>query len=392
MQDRSDPEETARGADEEIIRTERLSALGQMASGIAHDFNNQLSMVLGYSELLLMDEGVLDNRAVTVEYLDLIKTAAQDAAEIVRRLRSFYRYRDSDEAFTRVALNDVVEQAVSLTRPRWGEQVRAGGRTIEVGTVLAEDAMVSGNEVELREVLTNLIFNAVDAIDENGTITVATAVAHDTVSLSVSDNGSGMDEETLRRCMEPFYTTKGEDGTGLGLGLVHGIVRRHEGTIDIDSKKGRGTTVSVALPALKPDEAARAEGSAEEAVAGRALRLLVVDDEPRFCKLIHGFLVSDGHRVEIAHDGREGLQKFLSGHFDVVILDQAMPRMSGTQVAAAIKRMVPDKPVVLLTGFRDAMEGAGEHPGGVDVLIGKPITLKQLRATLAAVMQKRENA
>ena len=392
MQDRSDPEETARGADEEIIRTERLSALGQMASGIAHDFNNQLSMVLGYSELLLMDEGVLDNRAVTVEYLDLIKTAAQDAAEIVRRLRSFYRYRDSDEAFTRVALNDVVEQAVSLTRPRWGEQVRAGGRTIEVGTVLAEDAMVSGNEVELREVLTNLIFNAVDAIDENGTITVATAVAHDTVSLSVSDNGLGMDEETLRRCMEPFYTTKGEDGTGLGLGLVHGIVRRHEGTIDIDSKKGRGTTVSVALPALKPDEAARAEGSAEEAVAGRALRLLVVDDEPRFCKLIHGFLVSDGHRVEIAHDGHEGLQKFLSGHFDVVILDQAMPRMSGTQVAAAIKRMVPDKPVVLLTGFRDAMEGAGEHPGGVDVLIGKPITLKQLRATLAAVMQKRENA
>ena len=233
----------AAGSDSELIRTERLSALGQMASGIAHDFNNQLSMVLGYSELLLMDASTLDDRTLTTEYLNLIKTAAQDAAEIVRRLRSFYRFRDSGEEFSAVVLSDVAREGVSLTRPKWAEQARASGLTIEVKTELEDDSSVQGNAVELREVLTNLIFNAVDAMEKNGTITVSTAAADDVVSLAVSDTGVGMGEETRRRCMEPFYTTKGEKGTGLGLGLVHGIVRRHEGSIDIASEIGVGTTV-----------------------------------------------------------------------------------------------------------------------------------------------------
>jgi signal transduction histidine kinase len=168
-------------SDSALIRTERLSALGQMASGIAHDFNNQLSMVLGYSELLLMNEKTLDDRALTTEYLGLIKTAAQDAAEIVRRLRSFYRFRDSGEEFSAVALSEVAIQAVSLTRPKWGEQSQAGGLTIDVQTELADQSVVMGNEVELREVLTNLIFNAVDAMESNGTITVSTAAVHGTV-------------------------------------------------------------------------------------------------------------------------------------------------------------------------------------------------------------------
>ena len=216
-------------SDSELIRTERLSALGQMASGIAHDFNNQLSMVLGYSDLLLMDAATLDNRTLTTEYLELIKTAAQDAAEIVRRLRSFYRFRDSGEEFSAVALSDVVNQVVSLTRPRWAEQARANGLTIELKTELADESVVEGNQVELREVLTNLIFNAVDAMENSGTITVSTFAANDTVKLAVADTGVGMGEETRRRCMEPFYTTKGDQGTGLGLGLVYGIVRRHHG-------------------------------------------------------------------------------------------------------------------------------------------------------------------
>ena len=371
------------GSDSELIRTERLSALGQMASGIAHDFNNQLSMVLGYSELLLMDANTLDNRTLTTEYLNLIKTAAQDAAEIVRRLRSFYRFRDSSEEFSAVGLSDVATEAVSLTRPKWAEQARASGLTIEVNTELADDSTVQGNAVELREVLTNLIFNAVDAMEQSGTITVSTAAADDVVTLAVSDTGAGMGEETRRRCMEPFYTTKGEKGTGLGLGLVHGIVRRHEGSIDITSEIGVGTTVRVSIPAAKTSDESQAD-EADDTVAGRILSILVVDDEPRFCKLVQGFLLTDGHKVELANDGREGLQKFLSGHFDVVIVDQAMPQMSGTQLASSIKRIVADKPVVLLTGFSDSIV---DHPQSVDEILGKPVTLKQLRQTLARVTE-----
>ena len=365
------------GSDSELIRTERLSALGQMASGIAHDFNNQLSMVLGYSDLLLMDAGTLDNRTLTTEYLELIKTAAQDAAEIVRRLRSFYRFRDSGEEFSAVALSDVVNQVVSLTRPRWAEQARANGLTIELKTELADKSVVEGNQVELREVLTNLIFNAVDAMENSGTITVSTFAANDTVKLAVADTGVGMGEETRRRCMEPFYTTKGDQGTGLGLGLVYGIVRRHEGSIDIASEIGAGTTVTV--PAAKPSDDATVEEVSDTSVPIKPLSVLVVDDEPKFCNLIHGFLVADGHRVELANDGREGLQKFLSGHFDVVMLDQAMPQMSGTQLALSIKRIVPEKPVVLLTGFKDAMTADDGPQAAIDVIMGKPITLQQLR-------------
>ena len=375
------------GSDSELIRTERLSALGQMASGIAHDFNNQLSMVLGYSELLLMDARTLDNRTLTTEYLELIKTAAQDAAEIVRRLRSFYRFRDSGEEFSAVALSEVVRQAVSLTRPKWAEQSRASGLTIELKTELADDSVVQGNEVELREVLTNLIFNAVDAMEQSGTITVSTSAADDTVTLAVADTGVGMGEEIRRRCMEPFYTTKGDQGTGLGLGLVHGIVRRHEGSIDIASEIGVGTTVTVTVPAAKPSDGAVVEEVSDASVPIKPLSVLVVDDEPKFCNLIHGFLVADGHRVELANDGREGLQKFLSGHFDVVMLDQAMPQMSGTQLALSIKRIVPGKPVVLLTGFKDAMPVDDGPQAAIDVIMGKPITLRQLRQTLAQITE-----
>lgn len=374
------------GSDSELIRAERLSALGQMASGVAHDFNNQLSMVLGYSDLLLMDAGTLDNRALTTEYLELIKTAAQDAAEIVRRLRSFYRFRDSGEEFSAVALSDVVDQAASLTRPRWAEQARANGLTIELKTELTGASVVLGNPVELREVLTNLIFNAVDAMEHSGTITVSTFATTDSVTLAVADTGAGMSEETRRRCMEPFFTTKGDQGTGLGLGLVYGIVRRHEGSIDIASEIGVGTAVTVTLPAAKP-AAAAVEAVGDPSVPIKPLSVLVVDDEPKFCNLLSGFLVADGHRVELAKDGPEGLQRFLAGHFDVVMLDQAMPHMSGTQLALSIKRIVPDKPVVLLTGFKDAMAAEASPQAAVDVIMGKPITLQQLRQTLAQITE-----
>jgi len=184
--------------------------------------------------------------------------------------------------------------------------------------------------------------------------------------------------------MEPFYTTKGEQGTGLGLGLVHGIVRRHEGSIDIASKIGVGTTITISVPAAKTSDA-EVEDSGDTSAPIKPFSVLVVDDEPGFCNLIRGFLATDGHRVELAHDGHEGLQKFLSGHFDVIISDQAMPQMSGTQLARSIKRIVPEKPVVLLTGFSDAIMDDQEN---VDEILGKPLTLKQLRQTLARVMEK----
>ena len=356
-----------------------------MASGIAHDFNNLLSIILGYSELVLADTEELDDKETVANYLDIIKTSATDAAEVVRRLRGFYRFRANDEQFRPVELNGLVEQAVALTHPKWGEQALASGRTIKVDTELNEIASVNGNETELREVLTNLIFNAVDAMPASGSITVRTGLENGHVVMEVSDTGSGMTEEVRQRCLEPFFSTKGEHGTGLGLGLVHGIVRRHEGQISLDTELGKGTSFTVRLPAQSEAKEVAVSAPVSDSQVRSSLHILVVDDEPSFCNLVNGFLTGDGHTVETAYDGREGLRKFLAGRFDVVLLDQAMPEMSGTQVAAAIKQMTPDKPVILVSGFADVMEAVGEEPAGIDLILSKPVTLERFREALVEV-------
>ena len=372
---------------QEMIRIERLGALGQMSSGIAHDFNNLLSIILGYCELLLSDDESIENKETVGSYLDIIKTAAQDAAEVVRRLRGFYRFRADDEQFRPVDLNQLAEQVVTLTQPKWGEQALASGRTIQFEIDLAEDlAPIKGNETELRELLTNLIFNAVDAIPGDGSITLRTSAEEDRVLLEVIDTGAGMTEEVRQRCMEPFFSTKGEQGTGLGLGLVHGIIRRHEGSIELETELGKGTRFFIRLLKEKaPGGAAARGGAVADSFVRPALHILVVDDEPSFCSLVRGFLEADGHTVETANDGRAGLQNFLGGRFDVVLLDQAMPEMNGSQVAAAIKEMTPNKPVILVTGFGDMMQAVEEKPEDVDLILSKPVTLDQFREALAEV-------
>jgi PAS domain S-box-containing protein len=369
---------------QQVLQQERLRALGEMASGIAHDFNNALSPVVGFTEVLLDRPEYLDNREKVTRYLKMVNTAAQDAANVVRRLREFYRHRDEEEILLPINLNELVEQVIMLTQPRWKDQALAGGVTIRVETDLQNVARVTGNESELREVLTNLILNSADAMPEGGTITLRTRSDGTHVVLEVIDTGTGMTEEVRQRCLEPFFTTKGKRGTGLGLAMVYGIIRRHQGTLSIESGPGRGTTVIIRLPVHRgPGARARAH---EAKGSSRRLDLLVVDDEPAIREVVTEYLTADGHYVETATNGREGLEKFLAGRFDVVVTDQGMPEMSGDQLAGAIKRVAPNRPVILLTGFGDIMEAAGDQPVDVDTILTKPVTVSAMRQALAKVM------
>ena len=233
---------------EQIIKQERLRALGMMAGGIAHDFNNALTMMLGYGELLhpwLDQHG--SKREVT--YLDHIVSAARDASHVVSRLREFYRPAEDNEIRVPVDLNDVVEKVVSLTSPKWRGKSRAEGVQIEVVSELGTIPAIAGNAAELREVLTNLIFNAVDAMPQGGTITLSTQEEGDGASILIQDTGIGMTPTERERCLEPFFTTKGDHGTGLGLAVVYGIVQRHNGRIEITSEKNVGTTFAIHFPA-----------------------------------------------------------------------------------------------------------------------------------------------
>ncbi|OGG56204.1 MAG: hypothetical protein A3F84_16430 [Candidatus Handelsmanbacteria bacterium RIFCSPLOWO2_12_FULL_64_10] len=375
-----------RQTQQHVIQQERLRALGQMASGIAHDFNNALSPILGFSELLLISPESLGNQEKATHYLQSIHTAAQDAAGVVKRLSEFYRRRDEREVLLPVKLNPLVEQVISLTQPRWREQALANGITVDVEADLQEVPIISGDEVGLREALTNLIFNAVDAMPHDGTITLRTRPDGERVVLEVSDTGAGMTEEVRKRCLEPFFTTKGERGTGMGLAMVYGIVQRHKGEIDIQSEPGRGTTFTLRLPVRVEQRTEKRPQETEVRV--RPLRVLIVDDDPAIGELIAEYLASDGHTAERAASGREGLEKFRGERFDLVVTDRAMPEMSGDQMAVAAKQIAPGVPVLMLTGFGDMMQVSGERPRDVDFILGKPVTHARLREVLAKVGDK----
>jgi signal transduction histidine kinase len=369
---------------DEIIQRERMHALGRMANGIAHDFNNALAPILGFSELMLMKPETLQDSLRARGYIEMIHTAAKDSAVIVSRLREFYRHRDEGEVFMPVVVNDLVLQVISLTQPRWKDQALAAGVTIDVRTEMRNVPTVPGDESELREALANLVFNAIDAIPKRGTIVLRTEVQGRWLVITVSDDGVGMTEEVRARCLEPFFSTKKSEGTGLGLGSVYGIVRRHEGEIDIQSEPGRGTSVSISLPLERKGKAPEAPKPARPVRA--ALRILVVEDEPLVREVLGVYLQEDAHDVVLAVNGRVGLEKFKSdGPFDLVMTDRAMPEMNGDQLAAEIKKLNPQQPIVLLTGFGDLMTGAGEQPPGVDLVVSKPFTLATLRSAMSKV-------
>ena len=231
----------------QVIRNERLAALGAMAGGVAHDFNNALSIITGFGELLRRDaeRGLAKENATPS--IDCILNAAEDASRIVQRLRAFHRPEEAEEYRIPVNLNTLIEQAASLSQPRLAE-VSAGGRTITMTTEPGEIPCITGDPAELREALINLIFNAMDALPEGGAITLSTGVEDEVVVLKIIDNGSGMTEEVQQRCLEPFFTTKGDRGTGLGLAMVFGILQRHGGDIEIQTAPGQGTTFALRLP------------------------------------------------------------------------------------------------------------------------------------------------
>jgi signal transduction histidine kinase/ActR/RegA family two-component response regulator len=382
-----------------IMQQERLRAVGQMASGIAHDINNAISPATLYTESLLEREPGLSAR--TRDYLTMIQRALDDVAQTVSRLREFYRQHEPLQTPTPVAINQLVEEVVELTRARWGDLSQQRGATIEMKLELAAALpVILCAESEVREAMINLIFNAVDAIPKGGAITLRTQLADRAatsskpsgrpwVCVEISDTGPGMDEETKRRCLEPFFTTKGERGTGLGLAMVYGMVQRHNAEIQIDSAPGMGTAIRLFFP-VPLTEVKLPVGAGDGPRPHSSLRLLVVDDDPALLKSLNQVLTDDGHEVVACHDGQTAIETFLAAQrtgrpFAAVITDLGMPQVDGGKVAAAIKTAAPSTPVFLLTGWGAHPGTEGENPLQVDRVLNKPPKLRELREALASV-------
>ncbi|MDA0840387.1 MAG: response regulator [Planctomycetota bacterium] len=371
-------------AQQKMIEQERMRALGRMASGIAHDFNNALFPILGYSDLLISHPDILEDTEKAIGWLKTINTSALDAGSVVKRLSEFYRPREETEVFGAVELNAIIEQSAELTRPKWRDQALAQDRNIEMKLELGDLPIVYGNKSEIRGMLTNLIFNAVDAMPKGGSIFIRTRPDEKFAVIEVEDSGTGMTGEVKRLCLEPFFTTKGPGGTGLGLAAVFGIIRRYEGQIKIDSELGKGTKFTIRLPFNSDGEKLKDETSPGTTVLP-ALNILVVEDEPFISDFISHYLSIDGHSCEVASNGKEGLDKFRAGQFDIVLTDRCMPVMNGDALAAAIKKQVPDQPIIMLTGLGDSMEATEEKPPGIDLILSKPVGQAELREALAAL-------
>ena len=383
-----------------VVQQERLRALGQMASGVAHDVNNALSPIVAYSELLLST--LPDLPEVSKHYLQTINQAGGDIAQIVARMREFYRRRSDEEQLTQVNINKVIEEVIELTRPRWRDLSQRQGISINVQCELEpEPSLLHSDAGELREALINLVFNAVDAMPQGGTITFATRSISGPVSeesgtserqlqVEVKDNGFGMDEKTRQHCLEPFFSTKAQrGGTGLGLAMVYGMVQRHDGIIEIDSAPGRGTCVRLIFPIQeKPPQTVR--GTSPQVKPKRSLHILCIDDDAQVRQLLDDCLTHFNHRVMVASGGEHGMELFRTAMlknqpYEVVITDLGMPKMDGHQVARTIKAESPNTPIIMMTGWGTIMREEGETASEVDAVIGKPPRMQELNDLLLRI-------
>jgi signal transduction histidine kinase/ActR/RegA family two-component response regulator len=388
-----------------LIETERLRAMGQMASGVAHDFNNILTGILG--QVLLL-QTYLGQGAVAPDELRrnlrLLEQAALDGADIVRKIREATRPRGG-EIFAPASLNEVVAQVLETTRPRWKDQTEAHGLRVMMALELGNVPPVLGNAAELREALTNLIFNAIDAMPQGGTVTISTSRTPQTehpealtlskgppderewVDLTVSDTGVGMSPSVKARLFEPFFTTKGVQGTGLGLSMVQGIVRRHGGETHITSTEGLGTSVILRLPVAQ-EAWSEPPAPAPLPQLPSDLRLLVIDDEPLLGETLADLLRLLGQEAVVATSGEAGLAHLEAEHFDLLITDLGMAGMSGWEVARASRARRPELPVIMVTGWGDQLEPAQLAMSGVDVVVAKPYTRHALLEALSQALAR----
>jgi len=327
----------------ELVHLERLRAVGELSAGVSHNLNNILTGVLGPAQLL---KRKTDDPGFLREVDDIITSAAR-ARDLVHQLH--LSVRTSQEEFLHpVPLDLVIQQAVQTSRPRWKDEPEARSVSINVVTHWGDVPSIQGTKDGLQDILINLIFNAVDALPEGGTIAIRTETVGDQVQITFSDTGIGMDEETRRRVFEPFFTTKMDIGSGLGLSTAYNTVAHWGGSIEVESAPGQGTCFVIRLPVWTGAEVQEEEPRVVRPV--RRGKVLIVEDDEGVCRLLLS-LLSQGHEVEAVPNGRQAFERFAPGGYDVALIDLGIPGMPGDQVARELREADRSVATVLITGW-----------------------------------------
>ncbi|KAF0249652.1 MAG: Histidine kinase [bacterium] len=372
-----------RRAAEVAAHTDKLHALGQMASGVAHDFNNVLATILGRTQLLKrMAETEQIRRG-----LEIIETATLDGASTARRIQNFARLNPANVEFKSIDLNQLIADCLEFTATRWNSDAHAQGINFEVTTSLGEGVISRGDPSELREVFVNLIFNAIDAMPKGGKLHISTYVETHQATVKVTDSGIGMSEDIKRRIFEPFFTTKGTSGTGLGLSVSLSIISHHGGVIEIDSETGKGTSFYVRLPLAKAEalEVIASRPVSEPMPAMPAAQMLIVDDEDSVREVLADMLDIFGHSVVQCSSAQAGLVALKTANFDIIFTDLAMPDMDGWALSEQVRQHWPKTKIILMTGY--GADSSPDNQAKVDAIISKPFDIEQLQETLSKLLR-----
>jgi signal transduction histidine kinase/ActR/RegA family two-component response regulator len=375
---------------EQEIHAQKMAALGELSFGVAHNVNNTLTGILGRAQLILRNS----NDPGKVEAgLELIIKSAEDGAHIIRRIQDFARQRPSRE-FETISVAELLKDACEMTRPRW--ESRSEFAPIRFALHADCQAHVKGDPVELREVLVNMIYNAVDAMPSGGEVRVSTQETRERVVICITDTGTGMGPEVKQRLFDPFFTTKGKAGTGMGLAVSFGIIRRHEGSIEVDSEPGRGTTFKISLPkvAQTTTDAAQNLLTTEGVVTDEdKLRILVVDDETHVREVLIEALEGEGCEVVSAPSGEIALALFdqYDGKFDAVFTDIGMPEMSGWELVTEIRERSKTVPLAIVSGWADAISVQTRNAVNADWVVAKPFDINKI-SNIAEEIARRKQA
>jgi GAF domain-containing protein/ActR/RegA family two-component response regulator/anti-sigma regulatory factor (Ser/Thr protein kinase) len=374
-------------AQDRLIKTEKLQRWGEMAGGVVHDFNNILTSILGRTQLLWkkLEREKAEGSENLIRDLQLIEKSITDGAKILSRIQEFTKTK-KDTNFSLVNLNEIVEDSLEMTESYRESKAALSGIRIKVKKDLESIGEISGNATELREVVTNLIINAVDAMPQGGILTLKSHQDEESIYLVINDTGIGMSEEIKNKIFEPFFTTKGDQGTGLGLSVAYSIMARHEGEIEVRSSPGQGSTFTIKLPKCRETRISEKT----KKLSGEQSRVLIIEDEKNIREVLDETLSAEGYEVTCAATGMEGIELFKKKEFDLVITDLGIPNMSGWEVADQIKSINPSTPVVLSTGWRLKLDPVKMKSQNVDRVIKKPFNLEQVLEVVSDLMDKEE--
>jgi len=366
---------------EKFAETEKLRALGLMTSGIAHDFNNMLAIITGNIDLIEIEE----DKDKILKKVQIIKKTARGSAKTIKRLQKYARTKDDELQSQIINLNSLVSDAIEISTPMWKDGPQEKGFSVEIVDTLTEDEpIVLGDDTDLREAIINMIFNSVDAMPQGGKIHISTYANNESVCLELSDNGTGMTEEAKSRIFDPFFTTKGISHGGLGMSMLYGTIKRHNGSIDIKTTLGQGTTFTIVLPKGK-EKIEKSGDKSNHAFKAEEANILIIDDEPRIGAVLSEILSLQGHQTSVFDNGKDGIDALKNGGYEILITDLGMPDLSGWEVINIAKQIAPGVIAGVITGW-DISEAEVKRKG-VDFLITKPFESNQVVQTVANVLK-----